>query len=446
MKRPLLYKLLAIGTLMLVLLIPLAMIGNSIEERQAYSESVIQEIARSSSYSQTLIGPVLTVPYTRIKRTWKLNQDKERIAHEEEISGELHFLPHLLRIDGDMKTELRQRGIYKAQLYQANTRIDGNFQVPANFGIEEDLQDYQFGTAYLALGVSDIRGIQNSLNLEWNKQTLSAEPGSRLAILGDGVHIKLGKLTPDQHYTFALNLLLRGTQQLSIAPLGRETHVSLSSDWPHPSFVGDFLPAERQVDQHGFSARWQTSYFSTNLAEHFRQCAARVECHSYHQARFGVSLIDPVNHYVKSDRAIKYGFLFIALTFAGFFLFEILKRLQVHPIQYGLVGLALAIFYLLLVSLSEHIGFALAYLISAIGCVSLIGFYVSHVLQSLSRAAGFTGGLALLYALLYGLLSAEDYALLMGSLLIFALLGGFMALTRRVDWYTLGAEKPTAVS
>ena len=171
------------------------------------------------------------------------------------------------------------------------------------------------------------------------------------------MHIKLGKLTPDQHYTFALNLRLQGTQQLSIAPLGRETHVSLSSDWPHPSFVGDFLPAERQVDQHGFSARWQTSYFSTNLAEHFRQCAARVECHSYHQARFGVSLI---------------------------------------------------------------------------------GFYVSHVLQSLSRAAGFTGALGLLYALLYGLLSAEDYALLMGSLLIFALLGGFMAVTRRVDWYCIG--------
>src|SRR5690606_18314811 len=179
---------------------------------------------------------------------------------------------------------------------------------------------------------------------------------------------------------------------------------------------------------------------------HFRQCTARIDCMGYEQARFGVSLIDPVNHYVKSDRTIKYGFLFIALTFAGFFLFEILKRLQVHPIQYGLVGLALAIFYLLLVSLSEHIGFALAYLISAIGCVSLIGFYVSHVLHTLSLAAGFTGGLAFLSALLYVLLSAEDSALLMGSLLIFALLGGFMALTRRVHWSTLGAAKPTAVS
>jgi inner membrane protein len=198
---------------------------------------------------------------------------------------------------------------------------------------------------------------------------------------------------------------------------------------------------ERSVAETGFSARWQTSYFSTNFSEYFYSCVRSNECDQYQQRQFGVSLIDPVNQYVKSDRAIKYALLFIALTFASFFLFEVLKRLQVHPVQYGLVGIALAFFYLLLLSLAEHIGFALAYVLSSVACVLLIGFYVSHVLQSIWRGIGFTAGLSFLYALLYGLLSAEDYALLMGSLLLFVLLGVFMMLTRKVDWYALGNGK-----
>jgi inner membrane protein len=170
------------------------------------------------------------------------------------------------------------------------------------------------------------------------------------------------------------------------------------------------------------------------------------QCNALAQGSFGVSLIDPVNQYVKSDRAIKYALLFIVLTFAGFFLFEVLKRLAIHPIQYGLVGLALALFYLLLLSLSEHLGFGLAYLLSSLACILLIGYYVSHVLHSLMRGVGFTLGLSLLYALLYGLLSAEDYALLMGAILLFALLGAFMTLTRKLNWYAIAPIKATEES
>lgn len=171
------------------------------------------------------------------------------------------------------------------------------------------------------------------------------------------------------------------------------------------------------------------------------RCAFGTQCQDFNGRSFGVSFIDPVDQYLKSDRAIKYALLFIGLTFAGFFLFEVLKSLSVHPIQYGLVGVALAFFYLLLLSLSEHLGFALAYGVSAAACVGLIGFYVSHVLHSWRNGALFAIALAALYGLLYGLLSAEDYALLMGSLLLFGLLGVFMVLTRKLDWYGIGQRK-----
>src|SRR5690606_26902232 len=177
-----------------------------------------------------------------------------------------------------------------------------------------------------------------------------------------------------QTLNFAFDLKLQGTSQLSVTPVGRESRVDLSADWPHPSFIGAYLPSEREVTAGGFTASWQTSFFATNLEEILRTCAWGERCHEFAQRTFGVSFVDPVDQYLKTDRAIKYALLFIALTFAGFFLFEVLKRLAVHPVQYALVGLSLALFYLLLLSLSEHLEFALAYLLSASACVSLIGF------------------------------------------------------------------------
>jgi len=443
MKRPLLFKFLAIGTLMLLLLIPIGMIGNSIDERQAYSEQVVQDIARSSSYNQTLVGPVLVVPYSKIERTWALNDKKEKVVEERNLKGRLHFLPEELQVVGELTTESRQRGIYSARLYHADNQLSGAFLLPENFGIKKNYSDYTFEDPYVAIGISDIRGIKNSLKLTFEQMHYGFEPGSELKILGDGVHanIPLSALTQKKELKFSLALNIQGTERLEFAPVGKETHIRLHADWPHPSFIGDFLPVERSVSGSGFDARWQMSYFATNFAEHYYRCVNSNQCVEFGQRQFGVSLIEPINQYVKSDRAIKYALLFIALTFASFFLFEVLKRLQIHPVQYGLVGLALAFFYLLLLSLSEHIDFVLAYTISSVACVVLIGVYVSHVLKSLPRGLGFTAGLSFLYALLYGLLNAEDYALLMGSTLLFALLGVFMLLTRKVDWYAVGKVK-----
>ncbi|MNM36150.1 Inner membrane protein CreD [compost metagenome] len=442
MNRTLSVKLGAIAFLIVLLLIPLLMISGLIGERQELRDNVVENIAQSASFSQQISGPMLVVPYRKTERSWKTEEGKT-FKETKQVSGYLYFLPETFELKAGIDTELRSRGIYQTRLFHANNHISGQFKVPANWGITQDFEDYRFDPAFLAVGISDIRGIEKGLQLQFNDQRLDFQAGTRLSWFGGGVHVVLNSLDgkADTLFDYAFDLSLQGTGQLQVLPVGRSTSVSMAANWPHPSFVGNYLPSNRKVDAGGFSARWQTSFFSTNLEDALSQCVNSQGCEEFNSRAFGVSFVDPVDQYLKSERAIKYALLFIALTFAGFFLFEILKNLTVHPIQYALVGAALALFYLLLLSLSEHLGFGPAYLLSAGACVLLIGFYLSHVLHSLLRALGFALGLAVLYGMLYGLLSAEDYALLMGSLLLFGLLGVFMVLTRRLDWSSVGRSQ-----
>jgi len=440
MNNSLAIKLGTIAALIVSLLIPLQMIGGVIKERQSHREHVLQDIARSSSYRQQITGPLLVVPYRKMVHEWKVNPStQERYVEQSEVSGFLCFLPETFTLNGQMQTEIRKRGIYEARLYHATNHIGGYYTIPTQWGITEDFSDYRFDQPFLALGISDIRGIENAMKITLNGETVNFQPDSQVKLLGDGVHAQLPRdIGPQQvRLDFAFDLKLQGTGLMDITPVGRESNVKLSSDWPNPSFIGDYLPADRNVSSVGFNAHWQTSFFSTNLEEALQNCLQKSSCEEFNNRHFGVSLVDPVDQYLKSDRAIKYALLFIALTFGGFFLFEILKRLAVHAIQYSLVGMALATFYLLLLSLSEHIGFSQAYAISSTACVLLIGTYISSVLHSVLRGLGFAAGLAALYGLLFGLLSAEDYALLMGSLLLFGLLGVVMVLTRKVDWFSI---------
>ncbi|CAM3641364.1 cell envelope integrity protein CreD [Pseudomonas wadenswilerensis] len=442
MNRNLSYKLGAIAILIALLLIPLLMIGGLIQDRQEQRDQVVRDIAQSSSFAQQISGPMLVVPYRKIERRWK-TEDGKSYQEASQVAGHLYFLPETFDLKAGIDTELRSRGIYEARLFHADNHISGQFKIPANWGITEDFADYRFDPAFLVVGISDIRGIEKGLQLQLNEQRLDFAAGTKLSWMSGGVHALLpgidGKAEAVLNYAFDLSL--QGTGQLHVLPMGRSTTVSMAANWPHPSFDGNYLPSSRKVDAGGFSARWQTSFFSTNLEDALTQCVVNEQCNDFNGRAFGVSFVDPVDQYLKSERAIKYALLFIALTFAGFFLFEVLKGLSVHPIQYGLVGVALAFFYLLLLSLSEHLGFAKAYALSAGGCVLLIGFYLCHVLHSVFRGMGFALGLALLYGMLYGLLTAEDYALLMGSLLLFGLLGVFMVLTRRLDWYRVGQVK-----
>jgi inner membrane protein len=445
MQRSLGLKLAAILLLVLILLVGLGWIGSVVTERQNRRDAVVKDIAESSSRAQTLAGPILIMPYEKTVQEWA-NDPQTGKAHliERVVTGELLFLPETFHLEGDMPTERRARGIYEARLYHANLRIQARFELPAHFGVTADLPAYRFGEPSIALGISDIRGIESSPKVSVNGAPGRILAGTTSSLLGPGLHVPL-EAADSEHpprLELAMDLALQGTGEFHLVPVGRETRIALRSDWASPSFIGQYLPVSHQIDTRGFKAQWATSFFSTNLEETLQHCSnSSSACAEFKERVFGVSFVDPVDQYLKTDRAIKYALLFISLTFAGFFLFEVLRKLSVHPIQYALVGAALALFYLLLLSLSEHVGFGVAYLLSSTACVGLIGFYVGSVLRSALRGLGFASALTLLYATLYGLLGADDYALLMGSILLFAVLAAVMILTRRVDWFALGQRE-----
>lgn len=300
------------------------------------------------------------------------------------------------------------------------------------------------------LGIQDTRSIRDRVQVDWDGAQPALFPGGVDATgAPNGIHTDLGVMPANKTPVtreFRIVLSLMGTKRLDIVPVGAATTVALASAWPHPSFTGRILPdSGTRIFKEGFTAQWRTSHFATNLSQLHQRCVQSRQCDAFNQHSLTVSFIQPVDLYQSVARSVKYGFLFIGLTFAAFFLFEVLKRLAIHPVQYALVGLALAIFFLLLISLSEHLGFATAYAIAAASCVALIAYYVAHVLGSMRRGALFGLALSALYGLLYVLLRVEDHALLMGSLLVFACIASAMVATRRVDWYAVAACPSPAV-
>ncbi|WP_374349530.1 cell envelope integrity protein CreD [Chitinimonas sp.] len=437
MSKSLLWKMLAIGILALLLLVPLTMVEGLIYERQNTRSQAIASIADGAAGSQTLAGPVWVLPYKQ--KFIETVDEKAGTTREVWRDQELHLLPEKLAVNGSLTTSTRKRGIYMARLYRAELNLTGRFALPAK--LIDDKAVVELGQPYLSVGISDVRGIKQSPTVSWNGKPFAFEPSARFPQLGSGIHAPLpayGAVAADVPFNFKLSL--EGMDDLMVQPLGRDTEVSLQSDWRSPSFAGRFLPESRDVSDQGFIARWRTSWFSTNLNEAFSRCRAG-DCKDFNAAQLGVRLIEPVDVYLQSHRAAKYGFLFVFLTFCTFFLTEILRRIAIHPVQYGLVGLSLAVFFLLLLSLAEQWSFNLAYLLAASACIVQNVFYASHALGGWRRGLGFGALLGLLYAMLFGLLSSEDYAMLLGAILLFATLTAVMALTRRLDWYNLHSKK-----
>jgi inner membrane protein len=449
-------------------------INNIILERQQRQYEVKQEIAQSSAGAQTIVGPVLAVPYTEEYTeyvddysTGKKTQ-KAIVKHEESIT---YYLPENLELNGAFSNEYKKLGIYKALMFQLGGNVKGSFRIPANFNVKPAHKDGQitFLPAYVGLGISDTRGINGKPSFNWNSQAFKFEQGSSINALGNGIHASVGVITAatEQIVPFEFKLDLLGMENFSFTPIAENNSIALNSSWQHPHFQGSFLPVSKQIGNAGFSGKWAVSSLSSSnqatlsamlsagagmnnqttdfvdAAGAARDAASAVAAASYAGKpleSLSVGFVEPINIYSQADRATKYGLLFIGLTFAGFFIFEILKRLRIHPAQYTLVGLAMALFYLLLISLSEQISFAASYLTASAACVTLLGYYLTHVLKSKSHGFTFAALLIALYGALYGILASEDNALLMGSLLVFGLLALVMIVTRKVDWYALSQK------
>ena len=434
LRNPLFSKTLIIFMLAVLLLIPLSMIQSKISERKSLQYDVQQDIARSASGPQTLGGPYLVLKYKLTeRRTIKDKEGNEKIVTSTSYHNKV-IPPQELKIGGNADVETRSRGIYQARLFNLRANVMGSFTVPRGYGINKFLKDITPIAAYFVVNMSDARGISNVPVLTLDGKTYTFDPGSVRPVAGNGIHASLKALRADSIHTlkFEFPLELQGMTTLAVAPAGTTTEMALKSSWPHPSFGGSYLPRTRAIDAKGFHAQWLIS----NLA---RNDTGQIEQGRWEDAeKFSVDFIDPVNVYLLSERAVKYGILFIILVFTAFFMFEMLRSLRIHPMQYLLVGLALAIFFLLIISLSEHMPFLSSYIISGACCTALIGFYLAGVLKNYKSAFGFSGSIALLYAVLYGVLQSEDNALLMGTLILFTALAAVMTLSRKMDWYRLG--------
>ena len=445
MNRSLILKTLVVGALALILMVPVTMIQNLVAERQARANEAIAGIAEGWGKRQTVAGPYLYLPYERRWTVVKKNtvDGKQTETRTEHMEAQVLRYP-ATAIDWQVDADIgeKARGIYKARLYTARLAATGTIAIPARATLEDGTSRYKWGTPRLVLGVADPLGIRAAPDVKVDGRSYAFSPGTGEASLASGLNAPLTghDIAKGGPLAFSLSLELGGSEAFALAPLGADTTVAMRADWPHPSFQGRYLPARHEINAAGFTASWKVSRYAAAGSDG-ASCA--FPCSRMKEA-IAVSFIEPVGVYQSLERASKYGFLFLGLTFAAFMLIELLRRLAIHPVQYTLVGLALAMFFLLLVALSEHIDFGAAYAIATCACVGVITTYLLRVLRSAALGFAFGAALTGLYGMLYALLKAEDYSLLGGSILLFALLAAVMLGTRRVDWYGLTrSESPS---
>jgi inner membrane protein len=434
-------KVLGVGVLALLMTIPLLQVRALVSERQQLRTDAISQIAQGWGGKQVLGGPVLVVPTLR-------QATPAGAAAPQWQAGSESVLADAMKMDVTMAVEKRGYGIYTAPVYVATVKIDGQFRAQdiAQFRRASDAP-WQAGKAELRLPIGDLRGLQEVGELRINGQPARFESSTERLGTWPNVVVPIDlDVLGDRPISVQVTLKLAGTEALQLLPLARSTDLTMRAPWNDPSFVGAALPLEHAIGASGFSAHWHLLDLNRSYGQHWTDGDAMTA--ALQASTFGVQLYQPVDVYQRNVRAGKYGLLFIAMTFVAFFLFEVLKRLRVHPVQYVLVGAALATFYVVLLALSEQIGFGPAYALAAAAVVVLVGGYAMAVLHA-RRAGLLLGGvLGLIYAMLYGLIAAEQYALLIGALVLLAMVGMMMYLTRRIDWYAsapTSTEAPAAI-
>ena len=442
MQKSLFIKAALIAAIFVLLQVPLKMIDGIVAERWGRQQAVVQELASQSYGKQTLAGPILSIPYIEEYEETAL-EDRARKVETRRIYRTARFFALNSNMISNATVETKSRGLFKARVFNWQGLARGEFVFDGKPGIERRQLDSRivWGKPSLAILLSDPRGLIGSPKLTWDGKETSVERGSGISTVSSGLHATLPEFDPakPQRVGYTLDIGVHGIESLSLVPIAADDQITLRSNWPHPSFGGQFLPLPelQRLSKDGFEAQWKVSALASNAQQQVLTLSdAKPSC-GVCADRIEVRFIEPIDIYSLSDRALKYGFLFVGLTFACFFLFEVLKALPIHPAQYFLVGLALVTFFLLLIGLSEHVAFWIAYAIASSACVALLGAYLATVLRGVARGLGFAVVLTALYSALYGLLVSEDNALLLGSLLVFALIAAVMFMTRRVDWYAL---------
>ena len=427
LKYNLYFKIGAIVLITLLLLIPTAMIHQLINERENRQWEAVEEVSSKWGNEQNLTGPFISIPYNKWEKIKSPQDNSLKLVKSKEY---LHILPEKLEIIGDIEPEKRNRGIYDIVVYQSTLKIKGQFKGIDASSIDILPEDMLIDQAELSLGISDLRGLEKQVYLDWEGKQYAFNSGlSTYDLASEGITTRI-KFDPfdSLSHSFELDLHLKGSAYLYFSPLGKTTDVHIKSDWENPSFNGAFLPDERELEN-GFNAKWNILHVNRNYPQAWKGDAFQID-----DSRFGIDLLLPVDNYQKTYRSVEYAILFIVFTFLVFFFIEIRQKVYIHPIQYILVGMALIVFYTLLLSISEHIQFNLAFFISALATILLIAAYSRAILKSASLVALITGILSILYGFIFVIIQVQDYALLMGSLGIFGILALVMYFSRKIDW------------
>lgn len=425
-------KLISVFVLMLMLMIPMEFVHSLINERQGLRQSAVKEVSDKWSGSQDIYGPILTLPFYR-----SVTEE----GNVKTIREEMHILPSKLQIKGSITPETLRRGIYEIVVYNSTLAVSGSFEGAERYIQEISSEQILWNEAYATVHISDLRGIKERVTVILNGNKTQADPGTKIpGLVSSGITVKnifSGQQNLNE-FSFSFDLTLHGSSHLGFAPLGKETDVELSSSWGDPSFSGAFLPDNREVRNNGFTASYKILELNRNYPQYW---IGEANSTSVQKSIFGVELLLPVDDYLMTARSAKYALLAIVLTFLTFFLTEIFSTKRMHPFQYLIIGLGLVLYYTLLISISEHTNFTTAYILASTGIIGMIGLYAKAILKNPKQTTVLVMVLVLTYSFVYITLQLQDYALLIGSIGLTAILGFTMYITRNVDWYSLGAGK-----
>ncbi|ENR3154001.1 TPA: cell envelope integrity protein CreD [Klebsiella pneumoniae] len=434
LKSPLFWKITTLIGCIVLLSLPLMMVRELINERADYRNEVVDAIEQSTSGSQKLAGPLIAIPITE---TLTRMENQKEVNYQR--SWVYYWLPESLAVAGKQTVESRRVGIYSGQVWHNVLQIKASFDPLRLAALRKT--NIVLGQPRLVVSVGDARGIGAIHAPEVNGNVLSVEPGLGISGDGAGIHMPMPALAEDNKpLEIAFSLDLNGTGEFSLVPLGRNSELQLTSNWPHPGFLGSFLPTQREVSAAGYRAHWQSSWFANDMGSYFKD---DMEIPWSRLPAFSADVMSLADQYQLTDRATKYAILLIGLTFMAFFVFESLTRRPLHPMQYLLVGLSLVLFYLVLLALSEHIGFTAAWLAASLSGAVMNGIYLQAVLRGWRNSLLFVAALLLLDGVMWFLLHSEYSALLLGTGVLALALSVLMFLTRRVDWYALSLPKGT---
>jgi inner membrane protein len=435
-KTKLLVKALIIGGIVLILQIPTFFVQDLIKEREQRQKDAIAEVSSKWARKQNIAGPLLVLPY------WETSPDSTNKSMTKHFA---YFLPDTLNINSTVTPEEKYRGIYKVMLYTSKANLKGSFNSLALEKLKIDPRDVIWNEAFVHVNISDIKGLNDELKLQWNNQLLTLSPDERESNATDGglsAPVSLSSFEDLKHVEFATDMNISGSEELLFTPVGKSTTVDMSAKWPHPSFTGDILPLNTKISNDSFYAKWKSVSQKRNFPQQWKDNALLITntnetnavSNNINSNAFGADLYVPVNAYQKTTRSVKYSFLCILLTFAAFFLIETSNKKSVHPFQYGLVGLALVLFYTLLLSFSEYIGFNFSYVVSAVATIGLITWFVKSILSSSRLTVILSFVLLLVYTYVFTILQLQDYALLLGSIGLFITLAIIMHFSKKIQW------------